>query len=336
MIDQRDDEARSFWNTHHHVSEDPAFWMAAPLCREAINRRICGDSSVWPLDAFRRYVGRRFRRGLSLGSGLGSFERAARQIDLCDEIEGVDASEASLDIARAKALAEGHSAISYRSGNLNTLHLPRVRYDAVFFHQSLHHVRSVEKLLARVERAMTPDGIIFLDEWIGPSRTEWTDERLVRLRALYAELPESWRRFPVLKEPVEVNDPSEAVRSSAILPAVRRLFHVLAERPYGGHLVSVILWQLLHENVPEADRQALIVRLLALEEEDLARDPSLSFHTVLVARRKRGVARFAAHARTVGVRLGLAARYRIPTAWRILTGKHRPRGAVQRKATVSQ
>lgn len=319
-----DGEARSFWDEHHHISEDPSFWMADPRCREAINRRVSGDALVWPLEAFRRHVNRRFRRGLSLGCGLGGLERVARQLELCDEIEGVDASEASLRKAREQAQAEGITGISYSFGNLNTLRLPSRKYDVVFFHQSLHHVRSVEKLLARVERALTPDGMLFLEEWTGPARTEWNDARLARLRGFFSELPEAWRRWPVLTKPVEAYDPSETVRSSAILPAARRLFDIVLERPYGGHLTSVILPQLKRENISTADWQALIERLLAVEETDLARDPSLSFHTMLVARRRRGLGRVAAHVKNVGVRLGLAARYRIPTAWRILTGKHVP------------
>jgi hypothetical protein len=174
---------------------------------------------------------------------------------------------------------------------------------------------------------MTSDGILFLEEWVGPSRTEWDGDRLSRMRALYAELPESWRAFPTLQRPIAVEDPSEAVRSSAILPAVRRLFHVLEERPYGGHLVAVILSQLARDAVPEADRRALAERLLALEDADLAEDPSCSFHTVVVARRKRGAGRIGGHLRTFFVRLALAARYRLPTAWRSLRGKRTHDGA---------
>src|SRR5438105_1030578 len=79
-------------------------------------------------------------------------------------------------------------------------------YDAVFFHQSLHHVRSIEKLLVRVERALARDGLLFLDEWTGPSRREWTNERLAKLRRIYADLPQEWRRFPILQKPLEIND----------------------------------------------------------------------------------------------------------------------------------
>jgi len=315
------DESRAFWDTHHHVNEDPTSWQAEPQCREAINRRVSSDPQAWPIVAFQWYIKRRFRRGLSLGSGLGNLERAARRIELCEEIEGVDSSEVSLGIARTRASDEGLSGISYRAGDLNNLRLPRAQYDVVFFHASLHHVYSIERLLAQVECAMTPDGILFLEEWVGPSRKEWNRSRLAKMRALYAELPESWRVGPVLQPPIVVDDPSEAIRSSAILPAVRRLFHVIEERPYGGHLVAVILSQLCRDKVPDADRQALIQRLLALEEADLADDPSCSYHAVVVARRKTGLARVSGHARTFLVKLGVSARHGIEAAWQVVIAR---------------
>jgi len=323
------DDARTFWDAHHHINEDPEIsWMAEPKCREAINRRVSGLPEAWPIVAFQWYIGRKFRRGLSLGCGLGNLERAVRQIDLCEEIEGVDASEVSLDIARSRAKTEGHAGISYRVGDLNTLVLARERYDAVFFHASLHHVLSMEKLLARVERAMTPDGILYLEEWVGPSRTEWNDARLARMRTLYAELPEAWRAYPVLRAPIQPDDPSEGVRSSAILPSVRRLFDVIVERPFGGHLVAVILSQLSRDKVPEADRQALIERLLGLEDADLARDPSCSYHAVIVARRRKGVGRAMGRLLTFVARLGVATHDFIESAWQVLVAR-RVRAALQ-------
>jgi predicted SAM-dependent methyltransferase len=106
---------------------------------------------------------------------------------------------------------------------------------------------------------------------------------------MYAELPEEWRKWPALRDPIEPDDPSEAVRSSAILPAVRRLFHVLVERPYGGHIVSILLWQMNLPAVPERELNRVVARWLAMEEDDLATKPEASYHTAVVARPRIGL-----------------------------------------------
>ena len=112
--------ASRYWDGHHHVAEDPLFWMANPLCRAAINRRVTGDPNVWPLDWFAREFGRGgFRRGLSLGCGMGSLERAARRIGLCDFLLGLDFSPASLEVARGKARSDEIAAVTYAVADLN-------------------------------------------------------------------------------------------------------------------------------------------------------------------------------------------------------------------------
>jgi hypothetical protein len=58
--------AGEYWDANREKTRDPAFWMAHPLCREAINYRVSGSPREWPLDWFRRvYVEEPFERGVS-------------------------------------------------------------------------------------------------------------------------------------------------------------------------------------------------------------------------------------------------------------------------------
>ena len=66
--------------------------------------------------------------------------------------------------------------LEYRAEDINALKLPRARYDIVFFHGSLHHVRQIERVLTEVRQSLKPGGLIYLDEYMGPSRSEWSDE----------------------------------------------------------------------------------------------------------------------------------------------------------------
>ncbi len=306
-----------FWDRHHHISEDPGFWMAHLLCRRAINRRVSGDERVWPLDfLYASSGGRRFERLLSLGCGTGRLERAVRRLGIATSVEAVDGSAVSVELAREKAREEGIGGIVYRVADLNRLELPRGRYDAVVFHESLHHVASVERLLQRVRRALTPSGLLFLDEWTGPSRDEWDDGRLERARSLFAELPLAWRKWPELRPPVEENDPTEAVRSSAILPALRRLFDLTVERPYGGQILSILLPQLSREAISPEAFDGIVSGWLALEGVELEKRPVSSCYAAILARPRRGLSAFPGELATYAVRARLAARYRLPAIFR--------------------
>jgi SAM-dependent methyltransferase len=320
---QHADATQRFWDTNYSISEDPLNWMANPACRATINRRVTGDPHCWPLDGLARTLaGRRFRRGLSLGCGLGAIERWVRSHDLCEEITGIDISPSTLEVARERARAEGLLGITYEIGDMNQLDLPADTYDLVFIHQSLHHVVGVEKLLTRVSGALTRDGLLFLDEWTGPSRDEWTTPMIQRARDLYAQLPAGWRRMDVLDPPILAEDPSEAVRSSAILPSAR-LFFDLVERPYGGQLAAVLLSQLDRSAFSDPTLGTHVASWLAMEDEDLRTHPERSYYAVAEGRPYRGLRRTIALVRAAGRRASLRLHYSVRPLARLVRGKAR-------------
>src|SRR5262249_42930436 len=133
----------------------------------------------------------------------------------------------------------------------------------------------------------------------------------------FSDIPFEWKRWPRLQPPVELNDPSEAIRSSAILPAVRRLFSIIEERPYGGQLVSVILPQLDRSRVPPAELDRLILDWLSPEDDELRHPLERIHRPAILASSRRGVALLAGKSRGFAVRVGLAMRYRLLPALRL-------------------
>lgn len=279
--------ARTFWDREVVVPSHTS-WMEHPRIREYILRSVSGsDQMLWPIDWFETWLnGRKFDRALSIGCGSGALERDLVRRNLVRRIEGLDGSSNSLRVARAAAAAEGMSKrIGYFAADFNEPVLPRRTFDAVFIHQALHHVAKLEKLLRVVMRALKPDGVLYLDEYIGPSRHDWTEEQLVRHRQLFESLPLEVRRFPRLNPPIQDDDPSEAIRSAEIMTQLRIGFDVLALRPYGGNLLAVLY--------PYAEPERIDPRTIERwidEERDLLRTGAPPFYAVVVAEPKQGMA----------------------------------------------
>ena len=284
-------EAAEFWDkqvaqpTHNS-------WMEPLRSRLYINEMVSGRSGGWPLDWLQEWLkGRRFTRALSVGCGTGALERDLILREMCDQIDAFDGSTASIEVARREADVAGYSKrIHYSIGDFNAPSLPRRTYDAVFFHQSAHHVGKLEKLYRALLDATTPDAIVYLDEFVGPSRADWTAELLSKWEPLYQSLPASARLFDSLRLPVEYDDPSEAVRSSEIVDQLRIGFDVEAYRGYGGNVLSVVFPQL----APAEISDAMLAALIETEKQWLQRGDA-HFHAIVVARPKRSrVARLAA------------------------------------------
>ncbi|MGZ7030741.1 MAG: class I SAM-dependent methyltransferase [Thermoanaerobaculia bacterium] len=281
-------EAASFWDREVHEPVHTG-WMTIEPIRFYINERIAGDRHLWPLDWFQRRYPRRFARVLSIGCGTGALERDLVRRGVAGTIDAFDGSVASIAIARGEAANERLlDRIRYFAADFNRPSLPRRRYDAVFMHQSLHHVEKLEKLLMAVLLALKPDGVLYLDEYIGPSRTFWNDETVAPYRARYQRIPRAFRRSDELPLPIQPDDPTEAFRSGEIAGQLAIGFRTVDFRGYGGAILSVI-GAYLHLGALPAE----MVRALIESDRAAARD----FYAIIVATPKRGPARETARLR---------------------------------------
>jgi len=260
-------------------------WAAEPVVRSRLNRRVSGTEEIWPVEWFAgEVVSQPFARALSLGCGEGALERDLMAKGLCREIVGLDLSPEALELARQRAREQGLDGLHYQVVDLDRLQLEAAGYDAVFAHQSLHHVRELETCLDQVSRALRPQGVLYVDEYVGPSRDEWRPELMRQAEAVYRDLPRQVRRRRRLQLPVDRRDPSEAVRSADIIPVIEDRFRILHRRDYGGNLLSVIYPHLRLDSLGDEARDHLLGRILDREEELLAAGAP-TFYTVIVAAR---------------------------------------------------
>ncbi len=270
-----------FWNRTHADGEYTT-WPQEPVVRRRLNRRVTGSEDVWPMEWLAARVKVPFSRALSLGCGEGALERDLMAKGLCQAALGLDLSERAVELARRQAEGAGYSTLEYRRADLNRLRLEPGSFDAAFSHQALHHVRELEACLQQVAAALVPGGLVYADEYVGPSRHEWRRELLAAAQEVYRRLPPAVRRRRRLQLPVDWRDPSEAVRSSEVLPLLAETFDLEERRDYGGNLLAVIYPHLRLDRLEPREREELLLELLDREEELLAAG-SASFYTLVVA-----------------------------------------------------
>ena len=284
MSDPTHTAAVQFWDREGaaptHVS-----WMADPAVRAYINRSISGSPHTWPIDWFVEWLhGARFERGVSIGCGTGPLERDLIRRGLCMRIDAFDSSPRSIEVARDLARQEGVAdRVTYALGDFNDPKLQRGVYDIAFFHQSAHHVAKLEKLFSNVLRALKPDGVVYLDEYVGPSRFDWNDDLIAPHRRFFDRIPREARlveQLPLMNEP---EDPSEALRSNEIIAQLRHGFTILERRDYGGTLLSVIFPYVDWSRAPTT----LVDNVIEAEKE-LLRSGHPHYHAIVVAAPKRG------------------------------------------------
>ena len=293
MTDHETYKAAAFWDkeigARTHVS-----WMGDPAVRRYINGRVTA-CDAWPLDWFEQWVATNyranrqpatepvFRQVLSIGCGTGALERDLVRRNMAVHVDAYDASPESIAVATSEAQLAGMATrITYLIADFNAPPRLRRTYDAIFFHQSLHHVWKLERLFGQTLRMLRSTGVVYLDEYVGPSRFEWTPELLRAQNELYAQLPPEVRKIAELPPPIQEDDPSEAFRSSEIIPLLERGFHVVERRDYGGTLLSILFPVIDFTNAPPQFIDELI-----RAEEKLLDSGAPSYYTIIVARPKR-------------------------------------------------
>ena len=286
----------SCWDDAERHEPSELFWLSDPLVRAAVNRRVSGDASVWPIPWFRNRVADRlpFERVLSVGCGTGALERNLVQEGIASRVVGVDLAMGPLSRARQTARrSEVADRVLYVQARAEDL-LTKGHWDAVFFHGSLHHFEDVAGTLERVARSLKPRGVLYLDEYVGRSRGDWRPWHLLLPNLVYRTLPASVRRTHVVRSPVTDEDPTEQVRAADILPSVKRSFRLFERKDYGGNLLLLIYPSLRRPGPGGSDRaifDGAVARLVALEDAMLRHPrwvPEGSMHAVLWAEPRPG------------------------------------------------
>jgi SAM-dependent methyltransferase len=299
------DEARvdAVWGNPADWNADGLHWGALPAVQQAINRRVTGNRALTPLTWLFDLMGRErllpVNRALVLGCWDGKLERELSAAGWARQIVGVDLSPRALHHAAAAACAAGLSNIRYVRADMNALALDEAPFDVVFGVQAIHHCANLETLCEAIERLLLPTGWLYLDEYVGPSRFQWTDAQLHYANLLLDLLPDdlvrtaggqirrNYRRVPASE--VAAFDPSEAVRSSEIPAVVAQRFQVLERRGYGGALLHLQLAQIAQNFLTAPDRaraDLYLDRLIAAEERLRQAGRIDDDFMVIVARRR--------------------------------------------------
>jgi SAM-dependent methyltransferase len=257
-------------------------WYDIPAVERRCNRMITGDDGQEPYQwvAERFLAGRSGLRGLSLGCGMGGRELRWLETGRFATIEAIDISEERVNVAMRRAGELGlEGRLKARVHDVHRLEYPAESFDVIFAEQALHHFAPVAQVVKNIGRWLRSDGLLIVNEYVGASRFQWTRRQLDAVNGLLAAIPERftvtarggrkrriWRHGRLM---VYLHDPSEAVESSEIIPALERVFVAEALRGYGGTLLHPLLKDIAHHFVDEADSEAAHVLRLCFDAEDI-------------------------------------------------------------------
>ncbi|WP_080832503.1 class I SAM-dependent methyltransferase [Cohnella massiliensis] len=293
---EKDLIARQFWdNKREYKGVDLNHWGSNDLIVSIINNRLCGPQyNNWVQYIRENYLKEKLDlKVLSLGCGTGHLERILLKELSCKLIDAIDFSPLSIKEAKNRAELEGFSEkINYQIDNLNEVILDANKYDLIVAEESIHHISNLEHLYQQVNSSLKSDGIFVQNEFTGPNHFQWTDEQLSEINGILELISPKYKirdKFnrPTLDQMLRT-DPSEAVRSSDIIPLTYDFFNVLEQRNVGGNIMH-LLYQCLNTDYFHFNRSAfcehLLISLMEYEEKVFL-SRGISDAAMLIAQKK--------------------------------------------------
>jgi ubiquinone/menaquinone biosynthesis C-methylase UbiE len=280
---------KSAWQ---HVEAPPTNWWDIPAVRMRWNTLVSGSASV----GYHQYLCEKWLKSrsdhlaLSLGCGTGHNELIWAKLNKFERIDAYDLSAPRIQTATKAAAYFGYgNLIRYAVGDVFDIEVKDSLYDVIVVEQSLHHFSPLDKILARIATFLKKDGYFFLNEFVGPTRFQWTDRQIEAVNGLLAVLPNKyktlWKSNTIKKIVVRpshlrmiLGDPSEAVESDRIVPLLGNTFDVVELKGYGGSILHLLFNGIAHNFLDDDPETGLYLKMifdvedLLLQSQDIQHD----------------------------------------------------------------
>jgi ubiquinone/menaquinone biosynthesis C-methylase UbiE len=194
-----------------------------------------------------------------------------------------DISKERIEQAKINARnANVNSQLDFKLGDVHTLELGVGKYDVVIIEGALHHFHSIATVLDKVRRGLKEKGILIVNEYVGPSRFQWTNAQLDAANRVLGMIPEEYRKKyfdGTIKKKIHrpgrlsmfLNDPSESAESSLIENAIAGQFKVLERKEYGGTLLQLVFKDIAHNFINEKTETKELLKSIFDEEDEMLR-----------------------------------------------------------------
>jgi 2-polyprenyl-3-methyl-5-hydroxy-6-metoxy-1,4-benzoquinol methylase len=280
-------------------------WWQSPHIIRHINKKLSGNGfeeepSLGLTNRAKVLAGDRcpFIHGVSVGCGNGSKEVNLLRDGLVKTFSLFDLSEECL--RQARELAEKNQVagrIQFHCTDAFEVVKERECFDFIHWNNSLHHMFDVDMAVKWSYEICKKGGMFYMDDFVGPSRFQWSDQMLQVASRVRAVLPEKYLSQPVpasyigkvkwaLKrllfssqdqylystvisrptvEAMIADDPSEAADSTRILAAVKNFFPDAEVTLTGGAMYGLALNDIL-QNFDEHKDAHLLDLILIIDD----------------------------------------------------------------------
>ncbi|NDV25603.1 class I SAM-dependent methyltransferase [Desulfovibrio sp. JC010] len=239
MTDQKTNQTiAAYWD--RMPSNQPVsrlrWWESERIIRH-VNKIICGKElpgfNQGAIVLLNKMTGnKKFRKGLSIGCGAGTKELNLMKQGIVESFDLYDLSKERTSIAADSFRQNGFGdRVNIYNQEFRAEDSPL--YDFIHWDNSLHHMFDCDKAICETYNLLEPGGVFFMNDFIGKSRFQWSDEELELINTFrnsfsdeYFHLADGRKVSRHVARPSKkvmiATDPSEAADSESIIPSLKK------------------------------------------------------------------------------------------------------------------
>lgn len=250
----------AYWATARGLA-DMADAPGPDQVQRHFNHRFTGDEQTRWFDTIYRYGD--FKRGLVLGAGGVTREARLLETNPNLHLTIADISPGALDQRRG-LLARFPGRVVTLIADFNFIELDENAYDLIVSSSAMHHVINLEYVAEQVNRALAPDGMFFLHDYVGETKRRFSPEKKAAFEEVYNRDLVRQGREPstlVWSDGDDRSSPFCGIRAADVLPVFGAHLALQEVRTAGG------LWYplMFAKDVKPLPRAPLRLRLMRLK-----------------------------------------------------------------------
>jgi len=270
-IEKKIKASEEYINIKKFTHNTRQFWNNLPEVAKYIHELNTGDPNINGYESIKIKLRDRIPFEIILMPGCGNtgHERILYDKGIAKSIDAFDVNPEYIKEAEKK---KGKRNIRYFQLDINNIDQIKNQYDAIFCLSILHHTSNLEKVLPILNRLLKSQGIIYIGEYVGPSRNQYSDEHILQMKKILLQLPPRLRTPHALKPPLANFriEPSEAICSDKIVELSEKTFNIFDKKKLNGGIAYQILWDNIEKFKDPKDLEAKnYLKLLIKEDKKL-------------------------------------------------------------------
>ena len=293
------DKVKKAWE---YEDTPPKNWWNIPAVEKRLNSLVTGNLNK----TFYEYTAEKFLNnaqnliGLSICCGTGHAEIEWIKTNAFHRIDGVDLSPSRIEFAieQAKSLRL-ESKINYYVDDILNFEIINNKYDVIFAEGALHHLTPMDSIIKKLKDNLKPGGLLILNDFVGPTRFQWTKKQLKYVNELLQEVPHKYRKrwksntikskhYRPSKLSMILSDPSEAVESSQIIKTLDKYFELVEIKNLGGTLLQLFFNDIAHNFLNDNEETQRWLEFIFAWEDELMAKKEIESDFVFAVYRKKG------------------------------------------------